>query len=42
MTTDNPTPEGFKEYMNTKGSGINVLNLMPGETTGGTSRLCEE
>lgn len=41
MTTDNPTPEGFKEYMNTKGSGINV-EVNTGDTTGDSPYVKKE
>ena len=42
MTTDNPTPEGFKEYMNTKGSGVNVTNVMPGGEGGDSKYVRDE
>ena len=42
MTTDNPTPEGFKEYMKTKGSGVNVTNVMPGGEGGDSKYVRDE
>ena len=42
MTTDNPTTEGFNEYMKTKGSGVNVTNVMPGGEGGDSKYVREE
>jgi len=42
MTTDNPTPEGFKEYMKAKGSGVSVTNVMPGGEGGDSKYVRDE